>query len=227
MASYADKADTRYGFIITDRKLTVITFRREVISAGIGATRPRRTHERVVPNESQLSSSVKAMSLGSSDPDIETSSGLAMHAAYHDIPWSAYGRKTLMVRLGLFFLCLLAGYDDRSIQSSYYDLETFAPATYMREKNRDMWARVMNGGETMRSVMTVGRKPKQKDWSLTMDWGNFHERDWVPLLAGMTRDGYSAGPRGESGKGSSSKGSGSNIGSSKPDSSSRRRKRHR
>lgn len=130
VASYADKTDTRYGFIITDRKLTVMVFRREVISAGIGATRPHRTHARVVSNDSQLSSSVKTMSLGSSDPYTETGSGLAIHVAYRDIPWSAHRLKTITVRLGLFFLCLLAGYDDRNIQTNSYKLETFAPATY-------------------------------------------------------------------------------------------------
>jgi len=47
VASYTDKPDTRYGSIVTDRKLTVLLFRREAISPGIASTRSRRPHQRV------------------------------------------------------------------------------------------------------------------------------------------------------------------------------------
>jgi hypothetical protein len=123
VASYADRASTRYGFIITDRKLTVMVFRREQINAGLSADRKRRAHARALSVESQLSSSVAAMSLESSY--VDNGDGLSMHAAYCDIPWEAHGPKTLTIRLALFFLCMLAAYGDRRIETVGGDVETF------------------------------------------------------------------------------------------------------
>lgn len=106
VVSYADKARTSYGFIITDKKLTVMVFRKEEIDDGLATNRNSRVHARTSSVESQLSSSVAAMSLGSTYVDDQDS--LSMHVAYCDIPWEAHGPKTLTIKLGLFFLCMLA-----------------------------------------------------------------------------------------------------------------------
>jgi hypothetical protein len=125
VAGYSSAAGVRYGFIITDSELFVMEFRIETVDSGIAAARDRRpvktrfSAESAASAMSAIAESVEAMSLGSRAPSgslyIPHVSESNLHVRAQSIPWEARGSKNLTVRLGLFFLALLAGYGPRRI----------------------------------------------------------------------------------------------------------------
>ncbi|KAL8377050.1 hypothetical protein RB595_007944 [Gaeumannomyces hyphopodioides] len=127
--NYCDKTSTRYGFIITDKELVVFRCAREKVGPGIAATRPVRGsqadlgHSRVGSGETDISIlSSKLQSVVFSSAYQPTESGVAFAPVeYQAIPWSNHGdgKKQLTVRLGLFYLAMMAGYGARSIQTEY------------------------------------------------------------------------------------------------------------
>ena len=78
--SYSNDAQCRYGFLITDNELVVFQFAREHVGPGLATTRGVRTphasqaHQRVHSDDSQLSSSLQAMSVSMS-MSIDSSGG--------------------------------------------------------------------------------------------------------------------------------------------------------
>ena len=127
--SYCNKTAVRYGFIITEMELVVFRCTREKIGVGIGANRPSRTsqailgHSRIVSVDTDISAvSGMLQSVSLSSAYQATESGIDfLPVEYRAIPWSNHGdgKKRLTVRLGLFYLAMLAGYGPTSIQTEY------------------------------------------------------------------------------------------------------------
>ena len=132
--TYANYVQCRYGFLITDDELVVLRFTREPVGPGIATTRQLRTggtqsHQRVTSDVSQLSESIKALSLsfGSSGGQSYVESGRGfeyLSPEYQVIPWGNHGSR-LTVRLGLFCLCLMAGYGSSDVRTRYPKLNTW------------------------------------------------------------------------------------------------------
>jgi len=128
--TYANDASCRYGFIITDSHLVVFQFALEHVGPGIALSRSARSvqmHQRVQSGDTELSSSVQAMSLShTTESYVESGRGWEFkQPQYQVIPWDNHGKGVLTVRLGLFYLCLMAGYGWNHIQNEYPKLNTW------------------------------------------------------------------------------------------------------
>lgn len=126
---YTTSVGASYGFIITDRALTVLEITGTEIGPGIGSSRSRRAPvQRVTSDGSVLSEGMTAMTITSGSSYIPHEKPDIYHARYQVIPWSASGRDRLTVRLGLFLLGLLSGYGPKGLRQ-WPELEpmTFGP----------------------------------------------------------------------------------------------------
>jgi hypothetical protein len=137
--SYSNDAQCRYGFLIADNELVVFQFAREHVGPGLATTRGVRTphasqtHQRLHSDDSQLSSSLQAMSVSMS-MSIDSSGGRSyvesgkgfeyQDPKYQLIPWTNSGKGVLTVRLALFYLCLMAGYGSGDVRTQYPELDT-------------------------------------------------------------------------------------------------------
>lgn len=131
--NYCDRLGVRYGFLITDLELVVFRFLREEIGSGISRTRPTRARPQQPPSGrgyrvasgstdiSKLSDSLQNTSLGGSSYQATDSSAEYHPVEYQAVPWTNYGdgKKTLTVRLALFYLSMMAGYGPATIQTAY------------------------------------------------------------------------------------------------------------
>ncbi|KAJ3578310.1 hypothetical protein NPX13_g2256 [Xylaria arbuscula] len=133
--TYSNDIQCRYGFLITDNELVVFQFARESVGPGIATTRGTRTatttqtHQRVLSDSTQLSESVQAMSISESSGAqsyVESGKGFEYQdPKYQIIPWVNEGKEVLTVRLGLFYLCMMAGYGASDIRTGYCKLDTW------------------------------------------------------------------------------------------------------
>lgn len=118
---YADAAQVRYGFIITDAELVVFELPKVAIDSGIATARPQRfAHTRGESVDTDLSASMQATSLNegtgvTSESYLDSHAGNPVHPRHKTIPWDAHGPKKLTVRLALFYLCLLASYGPKDL----------------------------------------------------------------------------------------------------------------
>ncbi|KAM3448793.1 hypothetical protein MY3296_007479 [Beauveria thailandica] len=137
VSTYAAQSECRYGFLITDQALVVLRFTKERIGQGLAATRPSRTvlpqtHQRIVSNETDVSSLMDAMSLGSfgaqsyDDHDITGAANVEfLPPEYAVIPMSARGKDTLTVKFSIFCLCLMAAGGCGNVDHGYPPLDSW------------------------------------------------------------------------------------------------------
>ncbi|KAF5691581.1 hypothetical protein FDENT_3316 [Fusarium denticulatum] len=137
IGTYAARSDCRYGFLITDQALVVLRFTKERIGEGLATTRPSRTvvsqtHQRVASNETDVSSRMESMSLGSfgaqsyNDHDLAGAANVEfLPPEYAVIPMSARGKDTLTVKFSIFCLCLMAAGGCGNIDYGYPPLDSW------------------------------------------------------------------------------------------------------
>lgn len=134
--TYSNEVHCRYGFLITDEELVAFQFQMERVSPSVAATRGTRTpratqtHQRGFSDISELSGSMQSMSMSKkssgADSYIKPGTGFEYQdPKYQIVPWRNKGKNVLSVRLGLFYLCLMAGYGDRDVRTQYPQLNTW------------------------------------------------------------------------------------------------------
>ncbi|KAL8410428.1 hypothetical protein RB596_000201 [Gaeumannomyces avenae] len=135
---YCNTTGLRYGFIITEMELVVFRCAKETIGPGAAASRSRRTQEPPLPTHrrvasagsevSQVSDSFQSLSVAGSEQassQVEyqpsNTGGELMPVEYRAIPWANHGdgKHQLTVRLGLFYLSLMAGLGSRVMGTDY------------------------------------------------------------------------------------------------------------
>ncbi|KAL8354296.1 hypothetical protein RB601_003924 [Gaeumannomyces tritici] len=165
---YCKLTRCRYGFILTEEEVVVFRCTREEIGDGLANSRSRRTRagsplaagrvraasDATDVSMMSLAESVEALSLqqhssesGSFQPS-ERDTDLAA-IEYQAIPWKSNGdgKNQLTVRLALFYLCMMATYGPREIDTSY---PTF-----------DSWTLQNNKYIHNTTGLSVGEKPSR------------------------------------------------------------------
>ena len=137
VSTYAAESGCRYGFLITDGALIVLRFRKQLIGEGLAAMKPSRvvpaqTQRRVVSNETELSSTLESMSLGSfgaqsyDDHDLADAANVELQPPeYAVIPMSNHGRNVLTVKFSIFCLCLMAAGGCSTVDYNYPPLDSW------------------------------------------------------------------------------------------------------
>ncbi|KAM0249214.1 hypothetical protein ACHAQJ_009120 [Trichoderma viride] len=121
---YCDMSRVRYGYIITDQELVVMRCTREAIGtpemtrSGRGQPIPPG-HYRQLSSDSDNSEEPVQSSPPKSSYQQTESGGEFCPVEYQVIPWSNHGDGQLTVRLGLFYLSMMAGYGRTTIQTEY------------------------------------------------------------------------------------------------------------
>lgn len=113
--TYASESFCRYGFIITDKGLTVLHFTPEVLTEGSSLSRPRRqqqppAHQRIASGSTDLFSNMGAMSLdlyGAASYVDEAPGNEFLPPKFARIPWDEHSSGKLTVKLALFCLFFL------------------------------------------------------------------------------------------------------------------------
>ncbi|KFY95927.1 hypothetical protein V498_03005 [Pseudogymnoascus sp. VKM F-4517 (FW-2822)] len=149
--TYSHVLNVRYGWLITEECLVVMRFCREHIEPGLASERSRRAglqesytvnygHRRVTSGGTDLSTSMGAMSI--SDPLYQSSAYSEDYASiefqpprYKIIPWSNHGKSCLTIRLGLFYLNLLAACGTSSMEFYYPEFDSWHPLNNGYEHN--------------------------------------------------------------------------------------------
>ena len=140
--TYSHVLNVRYGWLITEDGLVVMRFCREYIGPGLALERSRRAlqasytvnygHRRVTSGGTDLSTSMGGLSI--SDPSYQSSAYNEDYSSiefqsprYKMIPWTNRGKDCLTIRLGIFYLSLLAAYGPSSMEFAYPKFDSWHP----------------------------------------------------------------------------------------------------
>lgn len=127
---YAKDAGCRYGFILSDAHLVILRFSPKPVNTVNVNTRPRPelNNQRIASDSTNTSSRFASMSIDSPSEYIDSVANLDYNDPdYVTIPWTSWGKGHLTIRLGLFFICLMAGTGNATVHFTYPELDSWMP----------------------------------------------------------------------------------------------------
>lgn len=127
---YAKEVGCRYGFIISDAHLVILRFSPKPVNAVNVKTRPlpNPNNQRIASDSTDASSRFASMSIDSPSEYIDSVADLDYNDPdYVTIPWTWCGKGHLTIRLGLFFICLMAGTGNATVEFTYPELDSWVP----------------------------------------------------------------------------------------------------
>lgn len=155
-----DKWNARYGYIITPEELWVVEISREEIRGGLSGSRPVRqsavTQSSHTREESITSgASITSPTMSSSFEDNPTGTEYAA-LRYMSIPWTNHGKGKLTVRLSLWWIHMLAGAGDISVQTKYLPLDRWIalPGGYRHSSTGRIVEKLPKNGKLVNSDNT-------------------------------------------------------------------------
>ena len=149
---YAKDADCRYGFILSDAHLVILRFSPKPVSTVNVNTRPRPevNNQRIASDSTNTSSRFASMSIDSPSEYVDSVAGLEYNNPdYVAIPWTAWGKGNLTIRLGLFFICLMAGTGNATVDFTYPELDSWMRLNngkFMHNTSGDVASKLPRGG---------------------------------------------------------------------------------